>query len=160
VLFCQPAGNDGDENKGLRPVFSGVPTIMAAIKGFSQALAPVALLLRDQLIAAAIHSDSFWLNLTPKFHFRDQFTGSRATVFPAFSITCPSTLMCVFSSHASLGAGKGRGNTYRKPRAAPPGILGYWLWVSLRWAIRLYREISAQFTVLRLNMNRWEELLR
>jgi hypothetical protein len=25
VLFCQPAGNDGNENKELRPVFSGVP---------------------------------------------------------------------------------------------------------------------------------------
>jgi hypothetical protein len=35
VLFCQPAGNDGNENKELRPVFSGVPTIAAGIKGFS-----------------------------------------------------------------------------------------------------------------------------
>jgi hypothetical protein len=84
VLFCQPAGNDGDENKGLRPVFSGVPTIMAAIKGFSQALAPVALLLRDQLIAAAIHSDSFWLNLTPKFHFRDPIHRQPRNSFPRF----------------------------------------------------------------------------
>jgi hypothetical protein len=38
VLFCQPAGNDGDENKGLRPVFSGVPKITAGIKGFSPRL--------------------------------------------------------------------------------------------------------------------------
>jgi hypothetical protein len=35
VLFCQPAGNDADENKGPRPVFSGVPTVIAGIKGFS-----------------------------------------------------------------------------------------------------------------------------
>jgi hypothetical protein len=35
VLFCQPAGNDGNENKEFRHVFSGVPTIMAGVKGFS-----------------------------------------------------------------------------------------------------------------------------
>jgi hypothetical protein len=33
VLFCQPAGNDGDENKGLRPVFSGMPIITAMYQG-------------------------------------------------------------------------------------------------------------------------------
>jgi hypothetical protein len=36
VLFCQLAGNDSNENKELRPVFSGVPTIMAGINGFSR----------------------------------------------------------------------------------------------------------------------------
>jgi aspartate kinase len=35
VLFCQPAGNDGDENKGLRPLFSGVPTVTPQSRGFS-----------------------------------------------------------------------------------------------------------------------------
>ena len=37
VLSCQPAGNDSNENKELRPVFSGVPTVMAGIKALAPA---------------------------------------------------------------------------------------------------------------------------